>query len=109
MSKFDATNSVIICTRNRLKDLLVALQSICMQTVLPDEIIIVDSSDIAISKENFPKINLIYKHTSPGLTKQRNEAIDLASGEILYFFDDDVELEPNYIEEMQKIFEKNPE
>jgi GT2 family glycosyltransferase len=96
---------------------LVALQSICLQTVLPGEIVIVDSSDVSISdnlefkktfsKNNFPKVNLVYKHTSPGLTKQRNEAIDLASGEILYFFDDDVELEPNYIEEMQKIFEKN--
>lgn len=111
--------SVIICTRNRVSDLIKALESINKQTVASNELIIVDSSDIKVSdvdefqkvftSELFEKTKLIYHHTTPGLTKQRNEGIDCASGDILYFFDDDVALEPTYIEEMNRVYEKHPE
>ena len=50
-----------------------------------------------------------YVHTPiPGLPYQRNVAISLATTDILYFFDDDVILEPPYLAQMQKIFAIKP-
>lgn len=113
------TNSVIICTRNRINDLVNALGSIQRQTVSPGELIIVDSSTDPVdttqefkhifNEHNFPCTRLVYKHTEPGLTYQRNRGIELSTGEVLYFFDDDVLLEPSYLAEMQKIFDKQPD
>ncbi|MCK4517423.1 glycosyltransferase family 2 protein [Candidatus Babeliales bacterium] len=112
-------NSVIICTRNREPDLLRALRSLQKQTHNPTEIIIVDSSDerliesvqfqAVFHKNNFPSTKLIYQHTTPGLTRQRNVGIKLASGDVLSFFDDDVELEPEYLEAMNRVFATKPE
>ncbi len=111
------TCSVIVATRNRLADLLMCLDSLQKQTFVPTELIIVDSSDNKLSEEQkftkkysaqlFPKTKLIYKHTGPGLTYQRNIGIKLASGEILYFFDDDTVLNNDYIEQMQSAFFAN--
>lgn len=110
--------SVIICTRNRLDCIPECLHSIAQQTSLPDELIIIDSSDIPmIAQERFtslftyaifPHTQLLYRHTKPGLTYQRNVGIDVAHGDIVYFFDDDVIIDKNYIKEMQRIFAGQP-
>jgi GT2 family glycosyltransferase len=110
--------SVIICTRNRLDCLPVCLCSIARQTSLPDELIIIDSSDIPMMTQDrfktiftadmFPRTKLLYRHTKPGLTYQRNIGIDIARGDIVYFFDDDVIVDENYIKEMQRVFAGQP-
>lgn len=109
------TTSIIICTRNRLPDLINCLTSLTGQTKKPDQVIIVDSSSVSLSNcsefhaffntTQFPASQLIYRHTQPGLTLQRNVGISLASGSLTYFFDDDVILSPNYLEKMTAIFE----
>lgn len=111
--------SVIIPTRNRLEVLIRCVKSISAQSCLPHELVIVDSSDQPIysdfgfSKiENYCKSNgvtLVYKISSPGAAYQRNIGICLATGDILYFFDDDVVLYSDYIERMQEVFERYPE
>ena len=111
------TSSVIICTRNRLNDILSLFSSLKEQTIKPTEIIIIDSGDrplnehVAFSnmftKTTFPTTQLVYKHTKPGLTYQRNVGISCASGDIIYFFDDDVVLQKNYLHEMNKTFVEN--
>ena len=108
------TSSVIICTRNRLYDLLRLFGSIQKQILQPDELIIIDSNDEPLCDKQefkqifdakyFPASTLIYKHTKPGLTHQRNVGIDQASADIVYFFDDDVVLTPDYLAQMQAIF-----
>ncbi len=112
------TSSVIICTRNRMRDVIAFLESLKIQTVQPTEVIIVDSSDKRLDGEEyftktftqayFISSRLLYKHTQPGLTYQRNVGLDNATSDIIYFFDDDVILTPLYLEEMQKIFEHYP-
>ncbi len=107
--------SVIICTRNRRNDLINCLQSLSKQTKLPQELIIVDSSDQslvtdalfkkAFASEKFPHTRCTYVHTKPGLTSQRNQGIKRAGSDIIYFFDDDVLLSPTYLYEMQKAFQ----
>ena len=39
--------SIVIPTKNRFQDLIKCIESIEVQTLLPDEIVIVDSSDTA--------------------------------------------------------------
>ena len=103
--------SVIICTRNRQSDLERCLESISRQTLLPDEVIIVDGSDTdrlsTISNDQrFSQLILAYKHTDPGLTRQRNVGIKMATGDILFFFDDDVELCKDYIEKIMEAYKR---
>lgn len=50
----------------------------------------------------------MYRHTKPGLTYQRNFGINMSHGDVIYFFDDDVILEPTYIKEMQRVFAGHP-
>jgi GT2 family glycosyltransferase len=100
--------SVIICTRNRFDDFTRTLPSIAAQTRLPDELVVVDSSDekkleayLSSVKLPFP---VRYFHTQPGLTLQRNHGIRESAGDLLFFFDDDVDLDVNYLAEVEKIF-----
>lgn len=112
------STSVILCTRNRPDDLILCLQSLALQVELPNELIIVDSSNEPIfnlqkiqevfAPKIFPSTKLIYKHSTPGLTLQRNIGISLATQEIIYFFDDDTIIEPDYIKNMQAVFEASP-
>ncbi|MCB9145932.1 MAG: glycosyltransferase family 2 protein [Anaerolineales bacterium] len=100
--------SVIICTRNRFDDFTKTLPSIAAQTRLPEELILVDSSDekvleayLTSAKLPFP---VRYFHTQPGLTLQRNHGIRECSSDLLFFFDDDVNLDRSYLAEVEKIF-----
>lgn len=108
--------SVIICTRNRRQDLLQCLPSLAAQTYRSFELIIVDSSDVPVIEDDICmqaidqfKPNCVYIHSAPGLTLQRNKGINAAASDIIYFFDDDVVLEPNYLEVMQHVFAQHSE
>jgi glycosyltransferase involved in cell wall biosynthesis len=96
-------NSVIVCTKNRTNALAKLIRSLCLQTLLPDELIIIDASQndktykmLKESKYN-EYFNIIYKKSEASLTKQRNIGVDLVKGEYLFFFDDDVVLKENFI------------
>ncbi len=112
-------STVIICTRNRCADLLHTLHSLAKQTELPEELIIVDSSSSPIANEDsfaavftptfFPATKLIYLHTSPGLPYQRNQGVARASCDIIHFLDDDVELDADYISQMNHAFAQHSE
>lgn len=100
--------SIIICTRNRFDDFSRTLPSITAQTRLPDELIVVDSSDEKKLEEYLGSLNLSfpvkYFHTQPGLTLQRNHGIRESKGDLFFFFDDDVDLNKNYLAEVEKVF-----
>jgi GT2 family glycosyltransferase len=107
--------SIIICTRNRFDDFTKTLPSVAAQTRLPDELIIVDSSNEKKLEDYLASVKLPfsvkYFHTQPGLTLQRNLGIHECVGDLIFFFDDDVNLDKNYIVEVEKVFEgdKNKE
>jgi GT2 family glycosyltransferase len=100
--------SVIICTRNRFDDFAKTLPSIAAQTRLPDELVVVDSSDEKKLETYLGAINLPfsvrYLHTAPGLTLQRNHGIRKSTGDLLFFFDDDVDLDADYLAEVESVF-----
>jgi glycosyltransferase involved in cell wall biosynthesis len=102
--------SAILLTRNRKEELEKCLKSIEKQTILPDEVIVVDSSDNSheIQKlcESFKKFSASYIYTfPPGLTRQRNIGLNASKGEIIFFFDDDIELDRYYIEKCFEVHE----
>ena len=100
--------SLIVCTYMRPKALQLLLDSVVIQTLYPNEIIIVDGSiNDATSKllENSNYKNLKYTlvdNLNRGLTKQRNYGIKMVNNntEIICFLDDDIILEENYFENL---------
>jgi len=107
--------SVVIPTKERAQDLRVCVGSLLKQTVTPDEIIIVDSSQNeklrSLLKQNFyESISRIkYIHSKVNTNEARNIGVQLSSGDIVFFFDDDVALNRDYIEEVVKVFMENGE
>ena len=95
-----------------MDDLVKTLRSINRQQCVPDEVIIVDASAIevdVVGVAECDELRLRYFHTSEGgLTKQRNIGIDKASGDIVIYLDDDVDLTPNCIGHFIEAFEKQP-
>ena len=107
--------SLIICTYMRPQAVVQLLQSVVLQTLYPDEILIIDGSEnqeteIAIAPYNFA--NLAYHKIGQslrGLTKQRNFGIqkrDLNS-QVIFFLDDDTVLTPNYCFEIIQSFKED--
>jgi GT2 family glycosyltransferase len=101
--------SIIIPTYNRPEELKNCIYSLLMQTVKPDELIIVDDGnlpELPIGKEcKESGIEYIYyKKDTPGLTESRNIGIKLASGDIIFFFDDDTVMSPDYLEKILQVY-----
>jgi GT2 family glycosyltransferase len=96
---------------------LTFLPTLIAQTEPATELIFVDSSTEKLENipafqelfntNNFPQTRLVYLHTQAGLTFQRNRGIEQATGDIIFFFDDDVTLESNYIKIMRETYEEN--
>ena len=109
--------TLIICTYNRPKPLLLLLQSVQEQTIYPNEILIIDGSENneteTILKQNpFENVNyFLVSSQDRGLTRQRNFGIErvVIESEIVCFLDDDTVLEHNYFEEIIKTYAKFPE
>lgn len=109
--------SLIICTYMRPKSLLQLLRSVQLQTLYPDEILIIDGSsntetEAVINENQFGNLHYFsVPENFRGLTKQRNFGLDKVplSSTVIAFLDDDTELTSNYFEELIKTFADNPE
>jgi len=88
------------------------LESLARQTRVPDELIVVDSGSdgaearVRAFENRMPACRVEYLRSAPGLTRQRNLGIRVATKDIIHFLDDDVVLEPDYVDEIQKTYEK---
>lgn len=116
------TISVIIPTKNRLKDLLNTIRTVLIQTYLPNEIIIVDqnvSSEIKdevmallnnsdVSKRDNIAVKYIHDPQITGLTQARNRGIEKNESDIVLFLDDDVMLEKDFILNIVEIYRNYP-
>ncbi|WP_369769504.1 glycosyltransferase family 2 protein [Flavobacterium sp. WC2416] len=109
--------SLIVCTYMRPQALMQLLQSVQLQTVYPDQILIIDGSSNqdttnALAKNQFVNIHyFLVPENCRGLTKQRNFGLDKVAdtSSVIAFLDDDTELTPNYFEELIKTFADNQE
>jgi glucosyl-dolichyl phosphate glucuronosyltransferase len=100
------TVSVIIPTKNRTDDLRSTVADLVAQTRKPDEILIVDQSPIPSFHPNSVPLHIIYIHAPniSGAAVARNIAMDRATGDLWVFLDDDVILEPQYLEEIVRAY-----
>lgn len=110
--------ALIICTYKRPSSLQNLLQSIEVQSLCPDEVLVIDGSNDLATERLIKSINhsypLSYYRVSDemrGLTRQRNYGIAKMNGlaEIVFFLDDDLILEPNYFAEVLKTYKKFPD
>jgi GT2 family glycosyltransferase len=107
--------SVIICTKNRVQELMGCIKSVIAQSLSPEELIIVDAGDTEEVylkiKEQFPKDSRFrYIHTfRSNLTVDRNAGVRNSSGDIIIFLDDDTVLDKDFIKEIVKVFGKDSE
>jgi len=108
------TISLVICTRNRPKDMESLLKSVQTQTWPLFSLVVVDSSDdnkTEIQLKAFQSVvpyPVLYIKSKPGLTYQRNQGIQTAEADILVFTDDDTVLESDFIEKLREPY-LNPE
>jgi hypothetical protein len=106
--------SLTIITANRPRQLERCIQSIGRLGRLPEEMIIVDggteSMDLlapVISDFPFPVHHL---RTEPaGVANARNVAVDAAKGDIIAFVDDDICVESDWLERLERVFLRDPQ
>lgn len=110
--------TAVIPTRNRHLDLGKAVSSILVQTRRPDEFIVVDQSpgdESRIAVEALmaasSDIRLVYIHDPmvSGLVEAKHVSVKHATGDIVCFLEDDVVLEPGYLEQIELGFSENPD
>lgn len=103
------TISLVIPSYRRLNTLKKTLEILFESESLPDEIIIVDQTEETNGRADTEalcnKYSLIkYVHQNvPSLTKARNTGIQIATGEVLVFMDDDVDVRNNTFSEIREI------
>ncbi len=109
--------SLVICTYQRPHQVESLLISIKGQSLIPDEILIIDGSidnktQKAINNFQADNIPIRYVYIQPdqrGLTRQRNVGISLAHGEIIAFLDDDTIPNPEYFAHILSCFDRHPD
>jgi len=106
--------AIIIPTKNRPGELKRLLAGISEQSVKPVQVIIADGGDAPLEGlfEEFPGLKISYVRVLPAsLTVQRNAGIRKLTGEatLAAFFDDDIMLEKNAIENMMDFWGSAPD
>lgn len=100
--------SLVICTRDRPKELARCLASLPRQTRVPDEIVVVDNASLtAETREVCRKADVCYvREPRPGLDIARNTGALKSTGDIVAYTDDDVVLHPRWLERLVAAFER---
>jgi len=114
--------SIIIPTKNRPRDLKLTVETLLAQTVLPDQLVIVDQSvgdesqrDVLNLFNEAPRstldrvrLNYVYDPSITGGAQARNRAMQTANCAIWLFLDDDVCLEPDFIQQLVATYRRFP-
>jgi len=105
--------SVIIATMSRPAELALTVTSAMAGTTAPGEVVVVDASaddrtELLVTHlaAAFKRVRFVCERTAPSLPRQRNAGLDAATGEFVLFLDDDVTLEPAFLEALLKAFEE---
>lgn len=103
--------SLVICTRDRPKQLVNCLRSLQKLSQPLHEIIVVDNAPTSEATrelvDQFPEVRYVLE-PRPGLSVARNTGVRYSGGEIIVFTDDDVEVHPDWIIRLQQSF-SNPQ
>lgn len=110
------TVSVVICTRNRPDSVRSTLQSILACRYPPEcfEAIVVDnaseadaSADLLETEFDSPVPVRVLREPEPGLSNARNRGLQGATGEIVVFADDDVDVDRDWLTILTRPFARD--
>ena len=109
--------SVIICTYNRAEILRQTLETFChlhVEASLPWELLVVDNNSTddthACCEEFARKLPLRYVfEPRQGLNPARNRGIKEARGDLLAFADDDVDVDPHWLDALHDAATRHPD
>jgi glycosyltransferase involved in cell wall biosynthesis len=96
--------SVVIATRDRPAALRATLRSVARCDPPPAETLVVDGSGDGSAEPVAREASARYAHSRPGLTIQRNVGLELATGDVVVFLDDDVEADPGLFAALREAY-----
>jgi glycosyltransferase involved in cell wall biosynthesis len=107
--------SVVVCTRNRPESILVTLRSLLDMHYQPFEILLVDNAPSSNATKDAvlaaygedPRIRYV-REPRPGLSCARNRGLAEASADIVAFTDDDVTVDPWWLDGIVRGFRAAP-
>ncbi|GAA2869509.1 glycosyltransferase family 2 protein [Pseudonocardia halophobica] len=96
------TATVVVCvyTEKRWADIVSAVESVAAQDVLPVEtIVVVDHNEglLERAREAFPRVQVVPNAHKQGLSGARNTAVEMATGDVVVFLDDDASARPGWL------------
>jgi len=113
-SKFaNMQNFIIIPNWNGKRFLKTCFDSLKGQTYRDFEIVMVDNGStdgsVGFIRENYPEVKIIELAKNKGFCVGVNTGIKSTKGECVALLNNDVELEPRWLEELVKVLKGNPE
>ena len=107
---------VVIPTKDRWKRLVVALDSILSQKLLPTHILIVDQGQHSafselekILKDTGIQFSYLHSYPETGLVRAKRLAVESLQDDLICFLEDDVVLDKEFLEEIATTFKNKPE
>jgi GT2 family glycosyltransferase len=91
------TSSIVIVSRNKQTYLSATLASVKDQTVTPNEVIVADDASDPPLTPIHGATHWIRREFPPHLQASRNQAISLATGDVVLLIDDDCLVPPNWL------------
>lgn len=102
--------SVIIITKNRPGQLISCVDSLAKQTIQPNEVVIIDSSDSSQwIRQKVDRFSLVYRYTPHcSIPKAREMGIEIATYPLVLFLDDDCTAEKDWLKKMVALSSAHP-
>lgn len=105
--------SVIIPNWNGESFLKTCLDSLQKQTFQDFEIILVDNGSfdesLSFVKTNYPQVRTLEFKENRGFSRAVNAGIKISNGETIALLNNDTEVDPRWLEELNKVLNENPE
>lgn len=104
--------SVAVCTRDRTEQLKDCLDSLRRLSYPNIEVLVIDNAPATeatreLLQAHYPEFRYV-REPRPGLDWARNRAIIEASGDILAYTDDDVVVDPLWVDGLVRVFQADP-
>jgi GT2 family glycosyltransferase len=102
--------SAVICTKDRLEEVTICVDSILKQSKLPSQLVIIDSTNnnslesALLEMLKGHDLQLKYLNLDVNLTQARNAAVEFCDEDIVTYLDDDTVLGRDYFLEILKVF-----
>ncbi len=113
-TKSNPSLSIVIATRDRAEPLHDCLASIARQSLLPEVVIVVDASEghetLCVVRDYGPHAPFRLLHVlaeQNSAARQRNQGASHSTTDLLFFLDDDVVLDTEFISNIVEVFKQD--